>query len=122
MKEDIRFDPADTLLARSGRRLVPVATGEAPRPRWEDPEGVVSRRYRTDPDSGVSVFVYAFASEAAALAAEPTVKSMVLDGTRAAIILHGALIFWLEAPVSLPGRPLALETNQTFDAIAAALR
>jgi hypothetical protein len=90
---------------------------------------VALREYNTEPatERVLSVFVYLFASDGAAAASEPLIRNEVLSGTRAKVIRDGHFVFWIEAPVQLPGWPNVMDgvnftdVNATFDAVVAAL-
>lgn len=115
------FARAETHLASSGRRFV-ATPNERPRaPHWPAPDGVHFREYRTDPESGLRVFVYAFPTEPAAASREPEIRKAALDGTRTRTLRRDTVVFVLEAPVVLPGRAEARDANASFDAVAAAL-
>lgn len=117
---DATFTRAEALLARSARRWIPGARQRPDAFRWWGPSVVGFREYHTEPET-TTVFVYRFANDGSAASAEPEIRGTLMEGTRAKLIRDGELVFWIEAPITLPNRPLAPEVNATFDAVVAAL-
>lgn len=116
---DLSFAGAETLLAKSGLHWEPAPL-TPPTFRWSGPGARVAE-YHTRPESFVKVIVYAFVTEKDASAAMPEIEKWVLDGTRSRYVRRGALVFLVQGPVVFPNPELSRSTNQTFDAVVAAI-
>lgn len=116
---ELSFASAERLFANSGHRWI-VVQGQPTSLRWSSPDAVLGK-YRTDPDTQVTVFVYVFPSTERASAAVPEIEKSRLEGARSQVVQRDELVFLVESPMGLPGHPLPPSVNATFDALVASV-